>query len=452
MSKIFISYRREDSADHARRLYQHLSDHFGNDYVFFDREKIEPGVNYLEAINQALNSCDVLIVQIGPNWLKAADQAGRRRLDLKEDLVRFEIKTALDRKITVCPVLVDGARMPEERDLPRALKPLKYFQSVDEADVDASVERLIPVLKKVWAESHGKSTSTADSSETARLRSAAVDQLPEANARLGTARYLFAGHAIGAAAQFHRLGDVGNLNHVPAMASSAIPTTGGLAISSVSNYSYSVDYPRQRTLLALGSAHSLASGQRLEGRGETEVDTYVESVTVLDKLHVASVRVHFLSRLDDGSDAPTVISKENRIDGLRLGNVSVQVELDDEPLAYCGSTARLAEFYRRQNPEYRRRYHWRFGARDASSELASTGILRCSLIQNVRLAGPEGHLRDIAVDGNRIVWRGFGSIFLGEVTIDCRGPLVNMVRLAMGSDAEGFAIIGEANCNLRIGA
>jgi hypothetical protein len=80
MKGIFISYRREDSAGYAGRLYDRLAAHFGADRVFMDVEGIEPGVDFVDAIERAVASCEVLIVIIGNEWL-AANSAGKRRLD-----------------------------------------------------------------------------------------------------------------------------------------------------------------------------------------------------------------------------------------------------------------------------------------------------------------------------------------------------------------------------------
>ena len=41
MADIFISYRREDTRADAGRLYDRLSEHFGDNHVFMDIEDIE---------------------------------------------------------------------------------------------------------------------------------------------------------------------------------------------------------------------------------------------------------------------------------------------------------------------------------------------------------------------------------------------------------------------------
>jgi hypothetical protein len=119
--KIFISYRRDDSKAYAGRLHDHLSDHFGSDQIFMDIQAIDAGVDFIEVIEQAVGSCDVLVVLIGPQWSTMSDAEGKRRLADAHDFVRLEINTALERGIPVFPVLVDGAPMPKTGDLPDSL-------------------------------------------------------------------------------------------------------------------------------------------------------------------------------------------------------------------------------------------------------------------------------------------------------------------------------------------
>ncbi len=101
MSKIFISYRRDDSSGYAGRLYDRLKQHFGKDRVFMDIDHIEPGEDFVELINEKVHSCTTLIALIGQHWLNATDRTGTRRLDIPEDLVRLEITSALSGKVRV---------------------------------------------------------------------------------------------------------------------------------------------------------------------------------------------------------------------------------------------------------------------------------------------------------------------------------------------------------------
>lgn len=128
---VFISYRREDSAGYAGRLYDSLSDRFAAAQLFMDVDTIEPGADFVAVISDAVGSCDALLAVIGPGWLEATNAAGERRLDDPNDFVRLEIEAALARNVRVIPVLVQGARMPDVRSLPASLAPLSRRNALE---------------------------------------------------------------------------------------------------------------------------------------------------------------------------------------------------------------------------------------------------------------------------------------------------------------------------------
>ena len=72
MAKLFISYRRGDSADVTGRIYDRLEARFGRESVFIDVDTIPPGVDFREHIERAVGQADVVLVVIGPDWLAAA--------------------------------------------------------------------------------------------------------------------------------------------------------------------------------------------------------------------------------------------------------------------------------------------------------------------------------------------------------------------------------------------
>lgn len=150
MSKrIFISYRREDSRGSAGRLYDQLAAYFGRDRIFMDVDTIQPGLDFVDAIEVAVRETDVLIVVIGSAWLNALDASGNRRLDNPEDFVRLEIATALNQNIRVIPVLVEGAMMPRSTDLPDDLKPLARRNAIEISHTrfHSDTQRLIQALE-----------------------------------------------------------------------------------------------------------------------------------------------------------------------------------------------------------------------------------------------------------------------------------------------------------------
>jgi hypothetical protein len=150
MAQIFLSYRREDSSGHAGRLYDRLSQRFGYDNLFMDVDNIPPGLNFVEVIQNAGGACEVLLAVIGRHWLTSTDPQGERRLDNPEDFVRLEIMTALERKIHVIPVRVDGASMPRATELPDVLQPLARCQAFVVGDrFHPDVDHLIKELEKI---------------------------------------------------------------------------------------------------------------------------------------------------------------------------------------------------------------------------------------------------------------------------------------------------------------
>ena len=149
MRAIFISYRRDDAEGQAGRLFDDLTQHFGDDAVFMDVAAIEAGRDFRRAIDEQVASCGVLLAIIGTRWLTATDESGARRLDDPLDFVRLETASALKRDIPVVPVLVQGARIPRADDLPEGLKELAFRNGVEltHARWDSDVQLLVKSLR-----------------------------------------------------------------------------------------------------------------------------------------------------------------------------------------------------------------------------------------------------------------------------------------------------------------
>lgn len=124
MARIFISYRRDDSASISGRIYDRLVAKFGRKRVFKDVDDIPAGVDFNAYIRNTLRQCTVALVVIGQRWLDIQDADGRQRLAQPNDLVRIEIETALSLGLTVIPLLAEGATMPAPTDVPESLREL----------------------------------------------------------------------------------------------------------------------------------------------------------------------------------------------------------------------------------------------------------------------------------------------------------------------------------------
>ena len=148
MGGIFINYRRGETAGEARALFSELSAKLGADSVFMDVDNIAPGRDFRQVLQERLASVDVMLTLIGKDWMRATDAAGRRRLDDTNDFVRREIRAALERNISVTPVLLQGAQMPAESDLPEDIRDLAYRNAFElshtrwSSDIQELVKRL----------------------------------------------------------------------------------------------------------------------------------------------------------------------------------------------------------------------------------------------------------------------------------------------------------------------
>ena len=178
-TKVFISYRRDDSAPYAGRLFDRLADAIGIENIFMDVDSISFGLDFAEAIRTAVASCDVLLAIIGPEWLTISER-GRRRLDDPDDFVRLEIEAALERNVRVVPVLVDEAELPTREELPESLQALVRRQTLrlSHDQFRLETQRLIDDIRRLSGTT-GRATTTAPPSPEA-----AVPSPPETSAPL----------------------------------------------------------------------------------------------------------------------------------------------------------------------------------------------------------------------------------------------------------------------------
>jgi hypothetical protein len=151
MTRIFISYRRQDTRQIAGRIFDRLEAHFGRDHVFMDIDSIPFGVDFHKYLDQQVARADAVLALIGQGWADARDEAGNRRLDDPDDFVRIEIEAALKRGIPLGAVLIDGAPMPRPEQLPEDMRALcrRNAAPVDSGrDFHVHMNRLIADLER----------------------------------------------------------------------------------------------------------------------------------------------------------------------------------------------------------------------------------------------------------------------------------------------------------------
>jgi TIR domain len=120
--------------------------------VFFDNGTLEPGMRWLEEIKSGVASSAALLALIGASW-KRSLLAHLRPGEV--DYVTKEIDLAFRARehVTVIPVLIDDARMPDQRELPPALKGLcschaeRLRHSHLQSDIDHLLARLAQLVE-----------------------------------------------------------------------------------------------------------------------------------------------------------------------------------------------------------------------------------------------------------------------------------------------------------------
>ena len=162
--RVFISYRREETAYAAGWLFDRLADHLGRGQIFKDVDSIQLGDDFVEAIRKAVASCNVLLALIGDQWLTITDEQGRARLQDPHDFVRLEIEAALARDVRVIPILVEGARMPHADQLPPSLANLVHRQALElsPSRFDFDTTRLLRVLDRTLGEVHAEHSAAPE--------------------------------------------------------------------------------------------------------------------------------------------------------------------------------------------------------------------------------------------------------------------------------------------------
>jgi hypothetical protein len=151
MARIFISYRRDDSAGYAGRVYDRLCARFGPEQVFMDLDDIKPGDDFVKVLDETEKNCAALVVVIGRSWLTVRSSDGTLRLFDPKDFVRQEIAAGLKNNVRLFPVLVGGSRMPQLPELPEDLASLAHVQAlpIHDDSFQRNADQLIAVLEQV---------------------------------------------------------------------------------------------------------------------------------------------------------------------------------------------------------------------------------------------------------------------------------------------------------------
>ena len=160
--RVFICYRRRDTGAEAKSIYDALVERYDRTAVFMDVDTLPPGADFHKVLKTAIAQSRAVLVLIGVSWLQAASDDGRRRIDHRADKVRWEIRTALRYRASTIPVLLQGASMPQAKQLPWALRRLARRNAFEihaesrRADIEKLCQRIEEGRDSDWRRRHGR--------------------------------------------------------------------------------------------------------------------------------------------------------------------------------------------------------------------------------------------------------------------------------------------------------
>jgi TIR domain len=155
--RVFISYRREDTAPVARLIYDRLWRVLSKANVFFDVSTIAGGEDFQNRIATGIGKSDATLVLIGDGWLKETPERKIRIWD-DNDYVRAEVRESLARPMLLLPILVAGAHMPKPEQLPEDIRaivtknalPLRHESFDDDAENILSAITGVSARERNW--------------------------------------------------------------------------------------------------------------------------------------------------------------------------------------------------------------------------------------------------------------------------------------------------------------
>jgi hypothetical protein len=149
MALFFISYRTDAGAPHAGRLFDRLAAHFGQGLIFYDRGNLQPGQIWKSRLQDELKEAIAVLALIDPGWVLSF---ARRAND--DDILRFELETAIQLHKTLIPILVGGGENPKKADLLPSLRAvldrqLLLLEDITTTGYSSSIDALIDVLENL---------------------------------------------------------------------------------------------------------------------------------------------------------------------------------------------------------------------------------------------------------------------------------------------------------------
>ena len=150
MLSLFISYRRGDSPDTVKLIYERLTKRLPRWEMFYDHDSIPLGDPFPARLRAKVTAATAVLVIIGPKWLEIL----RERKSAPIDHVREEVRLGLEAGASVVPILVSHAVMPTDADLVEFADLLPLLKRNGrpmrpDPDFDSDLEPIVAHLKSL---------------------------------------------------------------------------------------------------------------------------------------------------------------------------------------------------------------------------------------------------------------------------------------------------------------
>jgi hypothetical protein len=142
MSRVFVSYRHEDSEADAGRLYDTLAAELGQDALYKDVEDIAIGRSWKRAVREALADSAAVLFVMGPDWRLSPS-------------IEYELQLALVSDVPVVPILVrkaDLVQLTSGLSAPLSDITERKALTVNHASWSRDCRELLEMLKRVLAD------------------------------------------------------------------------------------------------------------------------------------------------------------------------------------------------------------------------------------------------------------------------------------------------------------
>jgi hypothetical protein len=272
--------------------------------------------------------------------------------------------------------------------------------------------------------------------------------------KLHPRRFVFHGHATGVAAHIRRPQDL----ILDVQSSSALPVIGGHCENTVGPVTLG-------KWVTFESAYTSAHGDYVDGaegvattRGElafdaatteTRVSARVKGLAVLGRVFVADLAIGLKSRSAQGTEQPPIRLEGNRIEGVRIDQSKLKIELAEDFFCEHHTKDRLQAAFQKGLPDHHHRMFLPAGLPGEEEEVRTFpergGTVKCSIVRHLDWDG-DPH-PTATIHGHVVVLPNFGKIYFGELFVTHNARRLTMVRCQLGSDDGGEITGGSGETN-----